>query len=301
MHMNISIKHVDAFTDTPLQGNPAAVVLHAEGLTDAMMQGIAQEMALSETAYLLPPTATGADLRLRWFTPSNEVPLCGHATIATFHAVAEERLHGTGEQVRRMFRVETRSGILPIAVQQETTGATVHFGLPVSHFQQGHHHRDAILSMLSLHGHELDPVLPILVDKYLYVPVVDRRVLFGVHPDYSAVDAFQRRHQIGGICVFTTDTVDRESAVHSRFFCPADGINEDPVTGSANGPLGVYLFEQALVKTHGESVSIIGEQGDAIGRRGRVKITLDIAGGNVSKVEISGRAVTVFTTEMRVR
>jgi PhzF family phenazine biosynthesis protein len=276
-------------------------VLHAEGLTDAMMQGIAEEMALSETAFLLPPTATGADLRLRWFTPSNEVALCGHATIATFHAVSEEHLYGTGEQARRMFHVETRSGILPVAVQQGTGGATIHFGLPVAYFQQGHQHRDTVLSMLNLHGRELDPVLPILVDKHLYVPVVDRGVLFAVHPDYSAVDAFQRRHQIGGICLFTTDTVDRESAVHSRFFCPAEGINEDPVTGSANGPLGVYLFEQGLIKTQGGSVSIIGEQGDAIGRRGRVKITLEIAGGKVSKVEISGRAVTVFTTEMRVR
>jgi PhzF family phenazine biosynthesis protein len=301
MHMIISIKQVDAFTDTPLQGNPAAVVLHAEGLTDAMMQGIAQEMALSETAFLLPPTATGADLRLRWFTPASEVALCGHATVATFHAVAEERLHGTGEQARRNFRVETRSGILPVAVHQEATGTTVHFGLPVPNFRQGYQHRDAVLSMLKLNGRELDPVLPILLDAYLYVPVIDRRVLFAVNPDYTAVDAFQRRHKIGGICLFTTDTVDRESAVHSRFFCPAEGINEDPVTGSANGPLGAYLYEQGLVKPQGDRVSLTGEQGDAIGRKGRVKITLEVAGGKVAKVEISGRAVTVFTTEMRLR
>lgn len=301
MHMIISIKQVDAFTDTPLQGNPAAVVLHAEGLTDAMMQGIAQEMALSETAFLLPPTATGADLRLRWFTPANEVALCGHATVATFHAVAEERLHGTGEQARRNFRVETRSGILPVAVHKETSGTTVHFGLPVPNFRPGYQHRDAVLSMLKLNGRELDPVLPILLDAYLYVPVIDRRVLFAVNPDYTALDAFQRRHKIGGICLFTTDTVDRESAVHSRFFCPAEGINEDPVTGSANGPLGAYLYEQGLVKPQGDRVSLTGEQGDAIGRKGRVKITLEVAGGKVAKVEISGRAVTVFTTEMRLR
>jgi trans-2,3-dihydro-3-hydroxyanthranilate isomerase len=299
--MNISIKHIDAFTDTPLQGNPAAVVLRGEGLTDVMMQKIAQEMALSETAFLLPPTATGADLRLRWFTPAGEVPLCGHATVATFHAVAEERLHGTADQPRRQFRVETRSGILPVAVQQGAGGATIHFGLPLTRFQQGYQHRDALLGMLNLNGREVDPVLPVLMDKYLYVPVIDRQVLFAVRPDYSAMDAFQRRHSIGGICVFTTDTVDRESAVHSRFFCPAEGVNEDPVTGSANGPLGVYLFEQGLVRAEGDRLSIVGEQGDAIGRRGRVTTALGITAGKVSSVEISGRAVTVFTTEMRVR
>jgi len=299
--MNIIIKQIDAFTAKPLQGNPAAVVLHGEGLTDAMMQEIAQEMALSETAFLLPPTATGADLRLRWFTPANEVPLCGHATIATFHAVAEERLHGTGEQARKNFRVETRSGILPVLVERGTRGTTVHFGLPIPRFQPGHHHCDAVLAMLRLNGRDLHPALPILSDKYLYVPVVDRQVLFGVHPDFSAIEAFQRHHHIGGICAFTTDTVDRESAVPSRFFCPADGITEDPVTGSANGPLGVYLVEQGLAQVHGESTTLIGEQGDAIGRRGRVTILLGISGGKVTSVEISGRAVTVFTTEMRLR
>lgn len=299
--MTITIKHIDAFTDVPLQGNAAAVVLHGEGLTDPMMQHIAREMALSETAFLLPPTATGADVRLRWFTPGGEVPLCGHATVATFHAVAEEKLLGTADQPRRVFRVETRSGILPVVVDQSGTAATVHFGLPLPHFQAAYHHRDALLAMFHLNGRELDPLLPIVEDRYLYLPVIDRRVLFGIHPDYSALDAFQRRHQIGGVCVLTTDTIDHGSAVQSRFFCPADGINEDPVTGSANGPLGVYLFEQGRVRAQGEAVTIVGEQGDAIGRRGRVNITLGVKGGKVGSVEISGRAVTVFTAQMRVR
>lgn len=299
--MTLTIKQVDAFTDTPLQGNPAGVVLHGEGLTDPMMQGIAGEMALSETAFLLPPTVTGADVRLRWFTPAGEVPICGHATIATFHAVCEERLYGTADQVRKNFRVETRSGILPVSVEQGPPGTRVCFGLPLPKFQPGYKHRDALLTVLRMHARELDPGLPILCDKYLYVPVVDRRTLFGLQPDFSALDTFQRRHQLGGICVLTTDTVEKGSAVHSRFFCPAEGINEDPVTGSANGPLGVYLFEQGRLQAQGESVNAIGEQGDAIGRRGRVGITLGLTAGKVSRVEIHGRAVTVFTAEMRVR
>jgi trans-2,3-dihydro-3-hydroxyanthranilate isomerase len=136
--MNITIKHIDAFTDAPMQGNPAGVVLHGDGLTDPMMQGIAAEMALSETAFLLPPTATGADVRLRWFTPVNEVPLCGHATVATFHAVAEERLQGTGDHPRKTLRVETRSGILPVTIDRGGSGTTIHFGLPLPHFRPGY-------------------------------------------------------------------------------------------------------------------------------------------------------------------
>jgi PhzF family phenazine biosynthesis protein len=297
----ISVKHVDAFTDAPMQGNPAGVVLRGDGLTDGMMQGIAAEMSLPETAFVLPPTATGADMRLRWFTPVNEVPLCGHATVAAFHAIAEEGLHGTGEHPCRAFRVETRSGILPVTVERDTAKTTVCFGLPLPHFRPGYHHRDAVLTMLQLNGRELDPTLPIMVDKYLYVPVLDRRVLFGLHPDMAGVDAFQRRHQIGGICVFTTDTVEKNSVMHSRFFCPADGVNEDVVTGSANGPLGVYLVEQGVVRTQTQNVAITGEQGDCLGRRGRVNVTLGVKAGKVVQVEISGRAVTMFTAEMRLR
>jgi PhzF family phenazine biosynthesis protein len=102
------------------------------------------------------------------------------------------------------------------------------------------------------------------------------------------------------LCVFTTETVDRMSAVHSRFFAPTVGINEDPVTGSANGPLGAYLFERGEVEATGDTVTLIGEQGDAIGRRGRVTIQLGIKGPQVSSVKVGGRAVTILDAELLV-
>jgi PhzF family phenazine biosynthesis protein len=86
-----TIKQVDAFTDRAFTGNPAAVLLNASGLSDEQLQLIAREMNLSETAFVFPATDSTHDLELRWFTPTKEVNLCGHATIATFHALAEEK------------------------------------------------------------------------------------------------------------------------------------------------------------------------------------------------------------------
>ena len=91
------------------------------------------------------------------------------------------------------------------------------------------------------------------------------------------------------------------SRATSRFFAPGLGINEDPVTGSANGPLGVYLFERGEVEAKGPEVTLVGEQGDAIGRKGRVFIRLGVKGTVVTSLQIGGRAVTVYSGEMRIR
>ena len=90
----IKIKQVDAFTKNPFCGNPAGVVTVASGLTEKQMQSIAKEMNLSETAFILPPTSPDADLSIRWFSQTREVDLCGHATIAGFYALAEEKKYG---------------------------------------------------------------------------------------------------------------------------------------------------------------------------------------------------------------
>ena len=88
------IKHVDAFTTEQFSGNPAGVVLDARELNEKAMQNVARELNLSETAFILPPTVKSADIQIRWFTPAAEVPLCGHATIASFHALAESGMYG---------------------------------------------------------------------------------------------------------------------------------------------------------------------------------------------------------------
>src|SRR5512142_258094 len=115
---NYRVKHVAAFTIHPFSGNPAGVVLDAKGLNDDEMQKMAREKNLPETAFILPPSLKGADLQIRWFSPTMEIPLCGHATIASFHALAEEGLEGMSTQGQHYFKLQTKSGILPVRVEK---------------------------------------------------------------------------------------------------------------------------------------------------------------------------------------
>lgn len=315
---HIRIKQVDAFTEIPLTGNPTGVVVDASGLTEKEMQIVAAEMAVPETAFILPPSVKNADLRIRWFTPTMEVPLCGHATIASFHALAEDGLAGmTGEGVYR-FTLETGSGALPVTVEKGQTSVDVWFGLNLPSFQRASVQKLDVMRILNISLDEFETRMPIVADRYLYVPVRRLHTVFALNPNTFALSQFLANRNLSGLCVFTTETVDRESSVHSRFFAPNVGINEDPVTGSANGPLGVYLFENGVLTENGararhaskqanerggeeeKMLTIIAEQGDAIGRKGRVYVRLLSRGDRVSSVSIGGRAVTVFNGEMRV-
>jgi PhzF family phenazine biosynthesis protein len=135
---------------------------------------------------------------------------------------------------------------------------------------------------------------------YLYVPFRRLHVIFSMKPNFASLRQFLINRKLGGLCVFTTETVERTSAVHSRFFAPHLGIDEDPVTGSANGPLGVYLFERGLVEAPDGQLRIVGEQGDVIRRPGRVEIEVRVEEKRVTALRIGGGAVTVFDGWMPV-
>lgn len=296
----ISIKQVDAFTDTPLMGNPAGVVLSAQGLSDQQMQAIAREMAVPETAFILPATKPGADLRIRWFSAETEVPLCGHATIASFHVMAEEGSHGMTDPGSYAFQVETKSGVLPVQIEKTLSTAEVFFGLPKPDFVRAGQFKLDLMRILNVTLEEFDPRLQIVMTNYLFVPVRRLHTIFAIKPNFFALSQFLTNRKLTGLCVFTTETIERRSTVHSRFFAPTVGINEDPVTGSANGPLGAYLYDQGLLddRINGNTITVIGEQGDVIGRKGRVTIRLGLRGKAISSVEVGGRAITTLDGEM---
>ncbi len=294
----IKIKQVDAFTTVPHTGNPAGVVTDAKDLTDGQMQTIAREMNLSETAFILPPTKPGADLRIRWFTPSVEVPLCGHATVAGFHALAEEGKFGLNKKGVHSFKLETMSGILPVDVNKVEQKISVMLGLKIPTFEKANHYKIDLVRVLNITAGEFESELPILRHDYLYIPVRRLHTLFTMKPNFLSISNFLSSRKLSGMCLFTTETVDRESVVHSRFFAPNFGINEDPVTGSAHGPLAVLLYDSGVLETHDGQCVCQAEQGDAIGRRGRVKIELHVKDEKPTAVKIGGNAVTVMEGEM---
>jgi len=289
----IVIRQVDAFTIGPFAGNAAAVVLEAEGLSDHQMQLIAREMNLSETAFLLPSTRSDADLRLRWFTPSVEVDLCGHATVATFHSALEEGFLKPGS-----YRLECAAGVLPIQAEKDPEGRPlVKMGLPVPALEQVDLAACRIAEPLGIEADDIPRRLPIMkAGTWLLVPVSGLAVIRQLRPDFSALRAFGDQAGPAAIVVLTTETVEPGSAVHLRMFAPGFGIDEDPVTGSAQGPVAGYLAVNRLLPggPGAEMRRYVAEQGDEIGRPGRIDVEVEMSGPVVRSIAIVGRAVTVL-------
>lgn len=302
----IAFKHVNAFTTETFGGNPAGVVLDARGLSEAKMQLIAREFAVPETAFVLPPSVRGANIQIRWFSPTQEIPLCGHATIGAFHALAEAGMAGMRQSGIYQFRVQTKSGLLKVIVEKKASGTMVEFYLPVPHFEIVKVLPAAIKGALGLKPSDFRKKLPSVRANYLYVPIKSLARLFAMKPDMATLTQLCKTHRWIGVCVFTLQTKEQSSAFHSRFFAPAAGIPEDPVTGSANGPLGVYMHQFALWKSaalpsfslEDGRLEFVGEQGDVIGRKGRVKVRIKVKKGVVDEVSIAGEAVTVFSSAL---
>lgn len=299
-YKRINIKQVDAFTDIPLMGNPAGVVLNAQSLSDQQMQAIAREMAVSETAFVLPAAHPGADMRIRSFSSEAEVPPSGHVIVASFHVMAVDGLYAMSNPGPYEFNLETRSGLTPVRVEKGLTRMEVSFGLPVPEFNRAGQFKLDVMRIMNITLEEFDTRLPMVMTNYLFVPVRRLHTIFAIKPNFFALAQLLTNKKLDGLCVFTTETIERKSTVHSRFFAPAMGINEDPVTGAVNGPLGVYLFEQGLLegKAIDEMITITGEQGDVIGRKGRVAIHINIRGTAVKSVMVGGQAITTLDGEM---
>ena len=293
------IKQVDAFTDRPFGGNPAGVVIDAEDLTDSEMLSIANEMNLSETAFVL--SSDKADFRIRWFTPKKEVLFCGHATVATLHVLANEGKFGMELDGSYSFKIETMIGVLTVDVIKSVREIKIILHSPKVTLVRESIDRHLFLDALKIREDELSEDYPVMRETnldYLYVPIVSLDVLKSIDYNYTRLEKFCERYNFTGICVFAAETFDKGSSVHSRFFSPTYGIKEDPVTGSAQGPLGVYLMINGIVEFSGREVDIKSEQGDIMGRPGRlvIKMTKDDYGGFKSKLISS--AVTVLDGEI---
>lgn len=301
---------IDAFASEPYSGNPAAVVLDADGLDDATMQHVAAEFNLSETAFVLPPKGAalreGADagpaadlgIHLRWFTPTAEVAMCGHATIATAHALVESgRLHVGAEAESVTIRIETLSGLLIAFIEPipgVEGGCLIWLDLIEPILTPVTLGGSELASALNLSTEAFDTSLPIVQtqDDDLLVFVADHGSLNEARPDFTALRTLLEQHRVRGLCLATIHTLTPSISVQSRFFAPTVGINEDPVTGSVHGPLAVHLVTLGVIPVQDGIAALTCTQGKPGGRAGLVHALVQPKGDGVCTVRIGGRAVT---------
>ncbi len=260
--MKLPLYQVDAFTDKLFSGNPAAVCPLQEWLPDELMQNIAMENNLAETAFIVP---RGTDFEIRWFTPTLEVDLCGHATLAAAH-VFFDYLHYQGNEIR----FHSRSGVLPV------------------------HKRGDVLT-LDFPADNIQPtgILPLFIDALKLKPLEaykgrsdymlvfeDESQVRSLKPDFGILSGLESR----GVIVTARGT---EADFVSRYFAPQFGIDEDPVTGSAHTTLTPY-WASVLGKNELTAIQISTRRG---------YLQCKFLG---ERVEISGRAKMYLQGEITV-
>jgi trans-2,3-dihydro-3-hydroxyanthranilate isomerase len=285
------VKIVDAFTRERFAGNPCGVVTDAGGLSDAAMQQIAREINLSETAFVLPSSA--ADFQVRFFTPRLEIPLAGHPTIATMHALAEEgriRVSPDGTRIRQ----ELSIGILPVDLAY-TPDRLVRIAMTQASPQFfGELDRDAVARALGIRADDLlsspNPQVVSTGTRQAMVPVKSIGVLEKLLPDPVLLARLEQAGEYFSMHVFALDAYDSMNRVHSRHFAASAGIPEDPVTGSATGGMAAYLWRYGLLREPRYTV----EQGHIMGRPGHVEVEVEADGDTPTVVRIAGTAVTVI-------
>lgn len=303
MQDSYRIYQVDAFTRTRYAGNPAGVVPDADGLSETQMQAIARELNNSETAFILRPEADDHDVRVRFFTPTTEVPVCGHATIAAHYvrAIEGQATHGVARQL-------TGAGVLPVEIQPVADGdfrIWMHQRPPSFGPALSVAARRALLAALGIDEPELakGPVEVVSTGHAkVMVPLRDRTVLDQLAPDLVALAALSREIGCNGYHLFTLADPAPGVLAHARMFAPAIGIPEDPVTGNGNGPLGAYLVRHRLVPlVHGQTLfSCTMRQGEAMGRPGQVRVEVALEPDSLAPraVRIGGDAVIAFRAEL---
>jgi len=290
--MKVYVKKVNAFTESLEGGNPAGVVLNSPNLTDDQMAFVSKQLKVSETAFVFP--SQKADYKNVFFTPEVEVDLCGHATIATFFTMAFKGLLNTNRNT--VLTQETKAGILPVFIYFSKDGELerVMMGQSKAILKDIYLDTQKIAASLNIQKDEIDDSLPhqIVSTGLFTLPICIKsfKVLESIKPNLKKIKEICKELNVGSFHLFSFQTIQKESLYHARNFPPIYGINEDPVTGTANGAVCSYLVKNGIVK----GSDFICEQGDIMGRQGRVSVKFVN-----DEVRVGGRAKIVEEREIK--
>ncbi|MBS0387572.1 MAG: PhzF family phenazine biosynthesis isomerase [Proteobacteria bacterium] len=293
MARRVRIFQVDAFTAERFAGNPAVVVLDAERLAEAELQSIARELRGGDTAFVLPPDGSDHDLRVRFFTPRAETAFVGHATLAV-HAVRD----ALGLPACR--RQKQRSGIIEAGRDTASPGVRYYFSQPPPplHEELADESLREVLAALGLAADDLDPRCPAIVagDRRAraLIAVRDGATLARLRPDLGRLAALSAARCPPGYFAYTLAPAVPDCDTEARMFCPAIGIDEDPVSGNAHALLAMRLQALGLVPERDGELRFTGRQGHHVGRPGLVHVRMQRAGPSIGGVQIAGEAVIAF-------
>jgi trans-2,3-dihydro-3-hydroxyanthranilate isomerase len=270
----------DVFTDQPLQGNQLAVFTDAREIPEHLLQPLAREIGFSETVFVLPAEA-GGHARIRIFTPATELPFAGHPVLGSAFVLG-------GPMQLGEIQLETGSGVVPVTLERE--GARIVFGWmqqPIPEYEP-FAEADALQELLGVRS-QLPLELYHLGPKHVFLELASEDEVARLAPDFGSL---ARLTHAGVNCFAGSGT-----RWKTRMFAPADGVPEDPASGSAAGPLAIHLARHGRIK-FGDEIEI--SQGAELGRPSKLHARVEGSPERIERVEVGGSAVIVARGEFRI-
>ncbi len=288
--MNISITYTSVFGTTSESGNPCPVICDADALSTEQMQALAAQFGV-ETAFVLSPQATGADLRLRYFVPWHEMEMCVHATVgAVTVLVRQQRLASSPAQI------ETPLGILPVYWEREGEDIWITVEQFPPTFAPERPPSAEVAAVLQLPEMAIDesvgPIQSVSVSRAkLMIPLLDFAALDSCSPDAEQVRLLCEKYQATGLYPFTIETRSPELQIEARQFPKQAGYLEDPATGVAAAALAAYLLKHAVLDdlSAGWHSFVIG-QGEAMGKPSILRPAAFVRAGQITRTCVTGLA-----------
>ncbi len=293
---------VDVFTEKPLQGNPLAVFPRATGLSKEEMEGITREMNLSETTFVTPATNPAAHYRNRIFTPGGEIPFAGHPSLGTAYVAALEGLVPKPEG-RSVIYQELEIGVLPLELFVDggqmrkvvMTQGEPAVGKRLTSVE-------GLATALSVKAKDigvgsLKPQVASTGIPSLQIPMRSLEAVQAIDYDMRELARFLEKLGPNHVAyVFSFETVDKTAHIHARAFSPADGIREDPATGSAAGACGTYLAANGKLP----APSFVIEQGLEMKHASRIEVSVDAEGKVAKEVKVGGAVTPLIRGSLRL-
>lgn len=289
--MKVNVYKLNSFAKTKEGGNAAGVVTNADSLSEKEMRKIAAILGFSETAFILRSNV--ADFKVRFFTPKEEVDLCGHATIAAFYTMASLGLLKAGT-----YKQETKAGILGIQIKEDNS---IMMNQPVPVFSEIID-KDELADSLNIKASQMMEDLSAQVVstglRDIMVPVKSIKILNAIKPDMGKIKKISQKYNAVGYHVFALESLHGAYA-NCRNFAPLYDIPEESATGTSNGALGCYLYHYGKINNE-QASNIVFEQGYSMKKPSEILVSLTVKETEILEVKVGGNAMNLALSEVEI-
>jgi len=289
--MKVNVYTLNSFAKTKEGGNAAGVVTNADSLSEKEMKKIAAILGFSETAFILRSNV--ADFKVRFFTPNEEVDLCGHATIATFYTMASLGLLKPGT-----YKQETKAGIFGIEIKEDNS---IMMNQPVPVFSEIID-KDELADSLNIKASQMPEDLSVQVVstglRDIMVPVKSIKILNAIKPDMGKIKKISQKYNAVGYHVFALESLYGAYA-NCRNFAPLYDIPEESATGTSNGALGCYLYHYGKINNE-QASNIVFEQGYSMNKPSEILVSLTVKENEILEVKVGGNAMNLALSEVEI-